>query len=189
MGKTISGAARAELVKAIGERYGAGSRADKLCILDEFVAVTGYHRKHAIRMLNGQALKRRTRRARKRLYDDAVREALVVLWEASDRICGKRLKPLLPTLLGALEGHDHMQLDQAVRARLLAASAATIDRLLCPTRAAAGRRRPPVGAKPAIRRSVPVRTFADWKDPAPGYLEADLVVHCGGSVAGSFVHT
>jgi hypothetical protein len=189
MGKKISGATRVELVKAIGERYGAGSRAEKVSILDEFVAVTGYHRKHAIRMLSGQELKRKTRRARKRLYDEAVREAVVVLWEASDRICGKRLKPLLPILLGALEGHDHMQLDEAVRSRLLAASAATIDRMLSPTRAAVGRRRPPVGAKPGIRRSVPVRTFEDWKDPAPGYLEADLVVHCGGSVAGSFVHT
>jgi hypothetical protein len=118
-----------------------------------------------------------------------VREAVVVLWEASDRICGKRLKPLLPTLLGSLEDHGHMQLDQAVRSRLLAASAATLDRLLSPTRVSAGRRQPPGGAKPAIRRTVPVRTFADWKDPAPGYLEADLVVHCGGSVAGSFVHT
>jgi hypothetical protein len=151
--------------------------------------VTGYHRKHAIRVLNGREAKRKTRRARRRLYDDAVREAVVVLWEASDRVCGKRLKPLLPILLGALEGHGHMQLDQAVRARLLAASAATLDRMLSPTRASAGRRRPPGGAKPAIRRNVPVRTFADWKDPAPGYLEADLVVHCGGSVAGSFVHT
>jgi len=189
MGKKISGPTRAELVTTIRERYGAGSKAEKLCILDEFVAVTGYHRKHAIRVLNGRAAKRKMRRSRKRLYDDAVREAAVVLWEASDRVCGKRLKPLLPILLGALEGHGHMQLDQAVRTRLLVASAATLDRMLSPTRASAGRRHPPSGAKPAIRRSVPVRTFADWKDPAPGYLEADLVVHCGGSVAGSFVHT
>lgn len=189
MGKKISGATRAELVKAIGERYGAGSRVDKLRILDEFVALTGYHRKHAIRVLNGRAAKRKQRRSRTRLYDEAVREAVVVLWEASDRICGKRLKPLLPILLAALEGHGHMQLDQAVRSRLLAASAATIDRMLAPTRASVGRRRSPVGAKPAIRRSVPVRTFADWKDPAPGYMEADLVAHCGGSVAGSFVQT
>src|SRR5712671_692498 len=124
MGKKISGATRVELVSAIGERYGLGSRAEKLRILDEFVAVTGYHRKHAIRVLNGRSAKRKKRRARKRLYDEAVREAVVVLWEASDRICGKRLKPLLPTLLGALEGHGHMQLDEVVRSQLLAASAA-----------------------------------------------------------------
>jgi hypothetical protein len=189
MGKKISGATRVELISAIGERYGLGSRAEKLHILDEFVAVTGYHRKHAIRVLNGRAAKRKKRRARKRLYDEAVREAVVVLWEASDRICGKRLKPLLPTLLGALEGHGHMQLDEVVRSQLLAASAATIDRMLSPTRASVGRRRPSVSAKPAIRRSVPIRTFADWKDPAPGYMEGDLVAHCGGSVAGSFVQT
>ena len=189
MGKKISGATRVELVSAIGERYGLGSRTEKLRILDEFVAVTGYHRKHAIRVLNGRETKRKKRRARTRLYDEGVREAVVVLWEASDRICGKRLKPLLPTLLGALERHGHMQLDEVVRSQLLAASAATIDRMLSPTRASVGRRRPSVGAKPAIRRSVPIRTFADWKDPAPGYMEGDLVAHCGGSVAGSFVQT
>jgi len=78
MGKKMSGATRAELVKAIGERYGAGSRVDKLRILDEFVAVTGYHRKHAIRVLNGREAKRQQRRSRTRLYDEAVRNVLDV---------------------------------------------------------------------------------------------------------------
>ena len=112
MARTISGAARRELVAAVVERYRAGARDEKVRILDEFAAVTGYHRKHAIRVLNGvgdaSPVRRRTR---SRFYDEAVREAVVVLWEASDRVCGKRLKPLLPILVSAMERHGHLALE------------------------------------------------------------------------------
>jgi hypothetical protein len=149
-----------------------------------------YHRKHAIRMLNGNASPASSiPRVRPRLYDEAVRQALVVLWEASDRVCGKRLKPLLPVLLPALERHGHMKLDVDVRIRLLAASASTIDRVLSSPRASAGPRRARTRTVPGIRRSIPVRTFADWNEPAPGFLEVDLVAHSGESMGGSFAHT
>src|SRR5688572_29405222 len=99
MPKKISGETRLELVAAIGERYRAASKKDKVAILDEFVAITGHHRKHAIRVLNERGSKaEEKKRSRSRVYDEAVREALVVLWEASDRVCGKRLRPLLPVL-------------------------------------------------------------------------------------------
>src|SRR5271168_1777188 len=105
MGRRISMATRRELVLAVGQRYRAASRAEKRTILDEFTAVTGYHRKHAIRMLRSAARRQPASRARTRLYDEAVRQALVVLWEASDRICGKRLKALIPILLDAMQRH------------------------------------------------------------------------------------
>ena len=124
---------RQDLLKAIRERYRGGTKDEKLRILDEFVAVTGYHRKHAIRLFKaGSAARGASRRSRLPLYDAAVREALVVLWEASDRVCGKRLKPLLPILVSALERHEHLTLEATVRARVLSASAATLDRLLRP---------------------------------------------------------
>src|SRR5690606_16194680 len=107
-------------------------------------------------------------RPERRIYDEAVREALVVLWEAGDRICGKRLKPLIPLLVPAMERHGHLALDEEVRVRLLAISAATIDRVLAPVRAcASGNRRRRNAHSSAVRRSVPVRTYADWNDPAP----------------------
>ena len=189
--KKISKKAREELVQAIGERYRAGNRPEKLRILDEFVAVTAYHRKHAIRLLNSAGARPRSRKpSLSRVYDDAVQEALVVLWEASDRVCGKRLKPLLPILVAALERHGHLQLDEAVSAKVLSASAATLDRLLAGTRASIGREGTTRSkAVPGIRRSIPVRTFADWKEPAPGYMEADLVAHGGESMEGSFLHS
>src|SRR5437588_8192852 len=124
MAKRISVDARRELVRAIGERYRDATREDKVQILDEFVAVTGYHRKHSIRVLNSVATAIvAPRPPRLRLYDEAVREVLIVLWEAADRICGKRLKALVPVLLPALERHQHLHLDATVREKVLAVSA------------------------------------------------------------------
>ena len=118
-----------------------------------------------------------------------MREALILLWEASDRVCGKRLKPLLPLLVTALERHGHLTLDVTVRARVLAASAATLDRMLRSTRASVADQRVRRRAVPTVQKNVPVRTFAEWEDPLPGDMEADLVSHGGDSATGSFVHT
>jgi hypothetical protein len=189
--RRISMAARDELVAAIAGRYAQGDRAERGRILDEFAAVTGFHRKHAMRLLRaGQVTRRCGPRPDRRVYDEAVREALIVVWEASDRICGKRLRPLLPILVEAMEQHGHLQLVPEVRTRLLTISAATIDRALCDIRQRAGtatRRRSPPSA--AIRRSVAVRTFDGWDDPSPGFVEADLVAHSGPVARGSFVQT
>ena len=104
--------ARAELANAIRRRYQSASGRQKCKILDEFVATTGYHEKSAIRVLNRQPpAEHRQTRKRPSIYDEAARGALIVLWEASDRVCGKRLKALIPILLPALERHGHLRLD------------------------------------------------------------------------------
>ena len=123
----------------------------------------------------------------RRIYDEAVREAVITIWEAADRICGKRLKAALPYLVESMERHGHLDLDPEVRQRLMAASAATLDRLLKPIRPTAGSRRRRRRGRPMGKR-VPVRTYNDWNGPPPGFLEIDLVAHCGGSVSGSFIH-
>jgi hypothetical protein len=117
-----------------------------------------------------------------------VREALIVIWEVSDRVCGKRLRPLVPTLVDAMERPGHRHLAQEVRAGLLAMSAATIDLALHEIREPEGeRRRRHAPPSAAIRRSVPVRTFDGWNDPSPGFVEADLVAHSGPTAKGSVV--
>ena len=186
----ISKTAKREFLETLRDRYRSSSKKDKSRILDEFIAVTGHHRKHGIRLLgqsgNDWEQQPAVKRSR-RIYDDAVGEALIVVWEAADRICGKRLKAALPHLVESMERHGHLDLDPGVRQRLLAASAATLDRLLQPIRTPAGRklrrRRQPLG------RNIPVRTFADWHAPPPGFLEIDLVVHHGGSLWGSMIHS
>src|SRR2546423_681170 len=117
MDTTISKQTKTELLAALRERYQRAAKAEKTRVLDEFVAVA------------------------RRTYDEAVREALIVLGEAADRICGKRLKAILPDLVLSLEQHGHLALDPTVRQLLLAASAATIDRLLASVRSTASGRK------------------------------------------------
>jgi hypothetical protein len=162
---------RDDLVAAIRDRYASIDRDGKTRILDEFVAVTGQHRKHAMRLLRSDSKNQSGAVAReRRLYGDAVRTALVVMREASDRVCGKRLQPLLPMLLGAMERHGHVQLDAEVRRQLLSMSAATLDRALRAVKTAGRRNRRHTVAATALRRSVPIRTFGDWGDPPPASL-------------------
>ena len=191
MTRQISMTTRKELVAALQLRYGSAAFGDRIKILDEFVALTGYHRKHAIRLLREEASPTQGTPARNRLYDEAVRQALIVLWEAADRICGKRLKALIPMLVDAMERHGHLDLDPVVKSKLVQISAATIDRMLADARLHIdGQRKRRKGVGAAIRRSIPVRTFADWRDPPPGFFEIDMVEHCGGpKTDGDFVHT
>ena len=184
--------AKQELLATIRDRYRASSKREKSLILDEFIAVTGHHRKHGIRLLGQSGNDRRAAAGGKKgptqLRRCRCRQALIVVWEAADRICGKRLKAALPHLVEFMERHGHLDLDPRVRQRLLAASAATLDRLLQPIRTPASRRlRRRRNQSPG--RNIPVRTFADWNAPPPGFLEIDLVVHHGGSLWGSMIHS
>ena len=128
MAGRISKQTQAELLAALSGRYESSSKTDKGRILDEYVAVSGYHRKHAIRLLGSRGSPRAQPEAgrgldgQRRIYDEAVTEALIVLWEAADRICGKRLKAIIPDLIAALERHGHLGLDEQVRERLLVVS-------------------------------------------------------------------
>jgi hypothetical protein len=177
---------------AVAVRYQGSTRNEKESILDEFTQVTGFHRKHAIRVLNQQAsilggAGNGIRRGR--IYDQGVQQALIVVWEAADRICAKRLKQIIPVLTESMERHGHLQLDPEVRQRLMKMSAATMDRLLKAIRAVSNTGRRRSGIRSVLRNSITVRTFSDWKDPAPGFFEMDFVAHCGKSVAGSHVHS
>jgi hypothetical protein len=187
MSAKISKQGKRELLEVLRQRYQRAAKHDKSKILDEFVAIAGCHRQHAIRLLtaNGPLAADRPAVAR-RTYDQAVRQALIVLWEAAERIGGKRLKAVLPGLVAALERHGHLTLDATVRQRVLAASAATIDRLLASVRNNTSHRKKR-RAKATSSKEVPVRTFADYGGAMPGYLEIDFVSHGGTSRQGAFL--
>ena len=131
-------ATRKELTVVASERYLIANHAEKTRILDEFADMTGYHRKHAMRLLRGDVRAQSGGRRRRQIYDEAERNALVLLWEASDRVCGKRLKALMPVLIDAMERHGHLELAAEIRTKLLAMSAATIDRALARIREGLG---------------------------------------------------
>src|SRR6195256_3768489 len=190
MAGKISMGARREVVSAVAERYRSAKRAEKGRILDELCATTGWHRKHAVRALQRHATvtpgEVPAPRGRRRRYGATIKEALTALWEASDRVCGKRLKVMIPTLLPALEQHGRLKLGEGDRDLVLA----IIDRLLGDVKvAASGGKRRRAGFYSAIRREVPIRTFNDWNSPPPGYCEVDMVAHGGTSVAGLFIQT
>ena len=156
----------------MAERYRSAGRMEKGRILDALCRTTGWHRKHAVRALRRRVVEKAAEthaaRERKRRYGVTIKDALMALWEASDRVCGKRLVAMIPSLLPALEQHGRLQLSEGEQAQLLAVSAATIDRILGDVKVtAAGGRRRRAGFYSAIRREVPIRTFNDWKDPAP----------------------
>ena len=185
----LSKATREEVLAAVRSRYRGAPKGEKSRILDEVVAMMGCHRKHVVRLL-GRCTEGEDRPVVKgqRIYDEAVRQALIVVWEASDRICGKRLKAALPSMVESLERHGHLELDPHVRGRLFKVSASTMDRLLRPVREQAGSRRR-TRKKRRMGTRVPVRTFTDWNEPGPGFLEIDLVAHGGGIVTGAFIHS
>jgi len=183
--------AKRELLAQTAARYQAVGRAQRTTILDEFVAATGYTRKYALRMLrHPPPVAAAITRPRAPRYGLAVQAALQVAWEAANGICGKRLVPFLPELVPALERHGHLALPDEVRAQLLTLSPATADRLLTRARRAA-EPRGITTTKPGalLKRQVPLRTFAGWDDATPGFVEADLVAHCGPQAAGAFLHT
>ncbi len=180
-----------EYLEAVQGRYLRGSRKEKSRILDEFTRVTGYHRKAAIRLLSrGYREGTGRRRGRAKQYGLEAVAALKVAWEASDRMCSRRLQPFLPELVQVLDHHGELILAEEVKEQLCRMSAATIDRRLKPYRQR-GLRRPFSTTKPGslLKAAIPIRTFGDWDDKLPGFLEVDLVAHCGESTRGFYLNT
>jgi hypothetical protein len=184
-----------ELAAVLRQRYQLVNRAQRKEILDEFVALTSYHRKSAIRLLAWPKAQERAtgsgrRRGRPRLYDPAVVSSLRVLWESVDGICSRRLQPFLPKLIMALRYHGELVLEPEVEAKLCQMSISTMDRLLRPYRQLRVRRGLST-TKPGtlLKQAIPVRTFAEWNEERPGFLEADLVAHCGESAEGFYLCT
>ena len=131
--------------------------------------------------------KRKIKRKKKKIYDQDVLVALKELWKICDYICSKRLAPFLSEIIPVLERWGEIKLNLKVREKLLKISAATIDRLLTDTRKRfriKGRSTTKPGT--LLKKSIPIRTFADWDEKVPGFFEVDLVSHDGGVVRGDF---
>ena len=183
---------RQAVTKAIATRYRRASKADKSKILDELCATTGWHRNHARRAL-AQALKPkvvRVRRPRTPLYGPEVVEALRLCWAVLGGPTGKRLSPVLADLVERLRRFAELSIDDSTAALLVAMSPATIDRRLAPARAAMqlrGRSHTKPGS--LLKDAIKIRTWAQWDDAVPGFVEIDLVGHEGGNALGEHCYT
>ena len=153
--------------------------------------VTGLHRKALIRHLRAQSRPPAGGKVgRPRRYGLQACATFKTLWEASDRVCAKRLQPFLPDLLEALERHRELILAPEIKEQVCAMGAVTIDRLLQPHRQG-GLKRSFSITRPGflLKASIPIRTFAEWNEDRPGFLEIDLVAYCGATTEGRYLNT
>ena len=184
--------ARRAITETAAVRYQLASKRGKKRILDELCANTGWHRNHARKALKA-ALQPRIvapRKPRQVIYGDEVIAALTVCWTVLGMPAGKRLAPMLEELVGVLRHFGELVIDEDTAALLVSMSAATIDRRLAQERARC-KVRGRVGTKPGslLKSQIPVRTWAEWDNAAPGFVEIDTVFHDGGHRGGGHAFT
>ena len=185
-------AQRKAITTAQAKAWPKATKTEKAAILDAVVRVTGWHRDHARKMLRraatGTPPTPRTPTQRRRLYNTEVTEALVRCWVLLDGIAAKRLAPGIPELLNALERRGQLQMSTEVRNQLLSMSPATMDRHLAPYRQGLITPKGMAHTKPGslLKSSIPLKTWAQWNDAEPGFIEIDLVGHEGGDNNGQF---
>ena len=179
-----------EYAASVRQRYRRAKKPEKGKILDEFCATTGLHRKAVIRLLSSDSWPVVARRGRPRRYGPEVVGPLRLVWEMSDRMCGKLLVAVMADLIAALERHGELRLSFEVREKLLGMSASTIDRLLKKQSIRLSNLKPKrKAAAQSLKAEVPIRTWSEWRGVKPGSLQADLVLHCGESLEGFFLTT
>ena len=187
----MSKKSRAEVIAAVRERYWKANKAQKSRILDELVATTGYNRKYAIHLLRhekrGTALKKP---GRKKVYRGDVIKILEQIWEWSGYVCSKRLQPFMGEFIARLEACGELVLSEEHKAALLHRSAATIDRCLKDCRYRT-KKHGLSTTKPGslLKSQIPVRIFTPWDEEQVGFMEVDLVAHCGETTVGTYLHT
>jgi len=207
MGLTVK--ERYAIIRELAPRYQRAGKGERSKILDEFVRLTGLVRSYASHVLKhygtrktvvvdgrrvvvvvGGASTARRHRKRPRRYDQAVLDPLKVLWAFSNGLCGKRLVVFIRQTLPILERWGELSLDEPVRSKLLTISPGTCDRLLASTKAHS-RLKGRSGTKPGtlLKHHIPIRTFADWNESEPGFVEVDLVAHDGGIAYGDYAQT
>jgi hypothetical protein len=182
-----------ELLEVVQPRYLKASKVEKQKMLDEFTLTTGYHRKHAIRVLKNQVqvqnhFKRKTK-TYQTIYGGEVVQALEQIWEIYGRICSKRLQPYLPEAIKVLERCQEIELSQKTKALLLRISSASIDRCLRVVRLKSSHSLSTTKPGSLLKNLIPVQTFTAWDEERPGFMEIDLVAHCGNTTAGQYLNT
>ena len=186
----MSQRSKRELFAEIQPRYLKAKKGEKQKILDEFTASTGYHRKYAIRVLK-RGYKRRPNKPKGRtaIYRGQVVEVLEQIWEIYGRICSKRLHPYLPEGIKVLERCGELELAPETKVLLLQISRSSMDRCLAPARFHQPHGRSTTKPGSLLKKQIPIRTFADWMEDKPGFLEIDCVAHCGEDPSGQFLYT
>jgi hypothetical protein len=182
---------RNEYLRVIRESYfKARTRKEKTQLLDEYCSNTGQSRKYVIRKIHRADLRPKQRKKRKEQYNGQVKAALAKIWEIFDYPCGQRLKPILEVETDRLRELGEIEVTDEVAQKLKTLGSATIDRKLKHQRGVLHLLRSKSGPKPGylLKQKIPIR-LTQWDTSKVGYVEADLVVHCGCSSLGEYVNT
>jgi hypothetical protein len=181
--------ARRALLRHLAPRYQQASPAQKTLLLDSFVEWTGYSRKYAIELLNhGEHGQQTIQRRRLPQYRPSVQQALFLAWKAAHYVCARRLLPSLPTLVTLLEQHGHLCLTEEERRQLLAMSVSTAERFLRTQHKPRLHGLSTTTPGPWCKAQIPVCMFSQWEENRPGFVEIDLVAHCGEHLDGNFLY-
>jgi DNA-directed RNA polymerase specialized sigma54-like protein len=193
--RNISMKASKEIILSKKKMYQKATRKGKSLILSGLQEAIGLSRKHLSRVLNGSyeyenCQYKKSARGRKAKYNQEHTKILVVLWQLLDYPCASRLKGSLKDTLDNLISCGHITISKSLYRDLMSISSATINRLLKPER----RTLDPFGiatTKPGsmLKKQIPIRRGTDWDDAIPGFVEIDLVAHCGSSTKGDYVNT
>jgi len=188
---------RQAVTKQLATTYNRAPKKEKGRILDTLIDLAGYNRSYAARVLRqrerlkrAKPVKKKTRRHRPRKYDREVLAALRWIWVICDCICGKRLAPYLPEIIPVLERCGELAISKEVRQKLVEISPATIDRLLASVKKQYQlKARSTTKPGTLLKHQIPIRTYSEWDEQRPGFVEVDLVSHEGGDPRGDFIQT
>jgi hypothetical protein len=188
---------RKAVTKQLATTYNRAPKKEKGKILDTLIDLAGYNRSYAARVLRQRARSKRVRKAEKkttrcrpRKYGREVLVALRKIWVICDCICGKRLAPYLPEIIPVLERCGELAISEEVRQKLLEISPATVDRLLASVKKQYQlKARSTTKPGTLLKHQIPIRTYSEWDEQRPGFVEVDLVSHEGGDSRGDFIQT
>ncbi len=179
-----------EYLIELKKKYFKVSRKKKSQLLDDFCEFTGYHRKAALRLVNGKLPSRWKRyKQRQKYYDQKVIDALLVLWRAANEICGERFQPFIGELLKKMIACGEIRVADEVKKKILKISMGQVKKILAhqkhiSTSKIKGTTRPGT----LLKSQIAIR-YGPWDEVCPGYFEMDTVGHCGDNLSGEFIYS
>ena len=199
---------RNSVTKEVAERYKNASKNEKIKILNEYIAITGFHRKYAINKINSYIKKRnysfnnkkmtsikviepkKKKRVYTKEYDEPFQTSLIRIWSYFDYLCGQRLVPFIRENIEALTNEKSFKINETIKEKLLNVSSATINRLI---NIARNKNKlhgiSTTKAGKSLNQLIPIRVFFDWDERIPGFFEMDTVSHDGGNASGEHIYS
>jgi hypothetical protein len=186
----MSKLSKREYLVEVKKKYWKAKKSHKTQLLNDFCCFTKYHRKYALELLNKPLPKKWKRyKPRKKIYDQPVIDALKILWQAADEVCGERLHPFIPDLLEKLIVCNRINVSDEIKEKLLKISMGSVKKILSKELRRSlirigGTTRP--GS--LLKHEIAIR-YGRWEETDPGWFETDTVAHCGDTVAGQFIYS